>query len=70
MPGGEKAKHSTSPKILRFSLTGAFLPLRHHGRMRLLFVMLTLLAFTIWDQSANHGQFSGPFFQLLRRLVT
>jgi hypothetical protein len=38
--------------------------------MRFLFVMLTLMAFTIWDQSANHGQFTGPFFSVLRRIVT
>lgn len=44
--------------------------MRHRVRMRLLFVMLTLLAFTIWDQSANHGQFSGPFFLFLRRVIT
>jgi hypothetical protein len=37
--------------------------------MRLLFFMLTLLAFAIWDQSANHGQVTGPFFLLLRRVV-
>jgi hypothetical protein len=38
--------------------------------MRMLFVMLTLLAFTLWDQSTNHGQFTGPFFLVLRRVVT
>ena len=35
--------------------------------MRMLFVMLGLLAFTLWDQSGNHGQFTGALFSLLRR---
>lgn len=38
--------------------------------MRMLFVMLTLLAFTLWDQSGNHGQYTGPFFSILRRVFT
>jgi hypothetical protein len=37
--------------------------------MRVVFVMLTVLAFTLWDQSGNHGQFTGAFFLFLRRVL-
>jgi hypothetical protein len=38
--------------------------------MRMLFVMLTMLAFTLWDQSGNHGQFTQPLFAFLRRVLS
>jgi len=38
--------------------------------MRMVFVMLTVLAFTLWDQSGNHGQFTGAFFLFLRRVLS
>jgi hypothetical protein len=38
--------------------------------MRMVFVMLTVLAFTLWDQSGSHGQFTGAFFSFLRRVLS
>jgi hypothetical protein len=38
--------------------------------MRMVFVMLTVLAFTLWDQSGNYGQLTGPFFSFLRRVLS
>ncbi|TMI99888.1 MAG: hypothetical protein E6G97_20025 [Alphaproteobacteria bacterium] len=38
--------------------------------MRMVFVMLTVLAFTLWDQSGNHGQYTGTFFSVLRRALS
>ena len=38
--------------------------------MRMVFGMLTVLAFTLWDQSGNHGQFTGAFFAFLQRVLS
>jgi hypothetical protein len=38
--------------------------------MRLLFVMLAVLAFTLWDQRGNQGQYTGPFFSFLHRVMS
>ena len=38
--------------------------------MRMLFFMLTIMAFTIWDQSGNHGQFTQPVFAVLHRVFS
>jgi hypothetical protein len=38
--------------------------------MRMLFVMLTLLALTLWDQSSNYGRYSGPLFSFLHRVFS
>ena len=36
----------------------------------MLFVMLAILAFTLWDQSGNHGQITQPAFALLHRVFS
>ena len=38
--------------------------------MRIVFLMLTILAFTVWDQNGNHGQYTGPFFSFLHRVFS
>jgi len=57
-------------KTVRSLLTDVLVSWRQNDAMRMLFVMLTLLAFTLWDQSGNHGQYTGPFFSILRRVFT
>ncbi len=37
--------------------------------MRLLFVLLLLTSFTIWDQRQNRAEYTGPFFYFLHRLL-
>jgi len=32
--------------------------------------MLTVLAFTLWDQSGNHGRYTSPFFSFLHRVLS
>jgi len=38
--------------------------------MRMLFVMLAVLAFTLWDQRGNHGQYTSPVFSFLHRVLS
>jgi hypothetical protein len=38
--------------------------------MRMLFVMLAILTFTLWDQSGNHGQYTQPVFAFLHRVFS
>jgi len=38
--------------------------------MRMVFVMLAVLAFTLWDQSGNHGRYTGPVFSFLHRVFS
>ena len=38
--------------------------------MRIVFLMLTVLAFTVWDQNGNHGQYTGRLFSFLHRVFS